>query len=186
MKHLRLTLFVVILNLVTTSYTKVCDPVHTPFDKVLARFDSQLNTAVEGYFISENTFKVIYSYSPSIEIGSEKKVFEYGPFGSRCESYEMGSNVDKTLFGIKNMRLLFLYKDRSKDGKLVTPIFHGEGVSIVNRKTVIFYGYAYNDKAQASQLYRYSTTLNAVRNVVQQKSTTPVKWERKLLTKLDR
>lgn len=142
MKKLLLALFLAILNFVGTSYTKFCDPVRTPFDQILTQFNSQLNTAVEGYFISENTFKVTYSYSPSIEVGSEKKVFEYGPFGSLCESYEMENSVEKNLFGLKNTRLLILYKNRSKDGKLVTPIFHGTGASIVNHKTVTFLHYA--------------------------------------------
>jgi hypothetical protein len=182
MKNLFLIFFIVILNFVGTSYTKFCDPVHTPFDQILTRFDPQLNTAVEGYFISENTFKVTYSYSPSIQIGSEQKVFEYGPFGNRCERYEIGINADKTFIGSKNIRLLFLYKDRSKDERLVTPVFHGEGVSIVNHKTVTFYQRIYNEKAQILQYYRFSTALASVRNVLQQKdTTTSVKWKKELL-----
>lgn len=182
MKHLLLILFLVTLSLIGTSYTKFCSPVQTPFDKLLMRFDPQLNTAVEGYFVSDNTFKVTYSYDPAIEIGSEKKVFEYGPFGSRCEMYEMGSSVNANLIGVKNIRLLFLYKDRSKNGKLVTPIFHGEGVSVLNHKTVTFDHYISIDKAPFTQKYRLSTALTSVRNVLQQKKLkTPLKWESKLI-----
>lgn len=182
MKHLLLTLFIVILNFAGKSNTIFCDPVRIPFNEILSKFDPQFKTAVEGYFISENTFKVTYSYSPSIEIGSEQKVFEYGPFGNLCESFEIENNVEKNLFGVKNTRLLVLYKNRSKDGKLVTPIFHGMGASIVKQKTVTFLQYTYNEKIHDSQYYRFSTTLASVRNVLQQKvPATSVKWKSELL-----
>lgn len=182
MKHLSLTLFLVTLSLIGTSYTKFCSPVHTLFDKLLTRFDPQFNTAVEGYFVSDNIFKVTYSYDPTIEIGSEKKVFEYGPFGSSCEMYEMGSSVNANLIGAKNIRLLFLYKDRSKNGKLVTPIFHGEGVSVLNHKIITFDHYISLDKAPYTQKYRLSAALVSVRNVIQQKnSKIPLKWKSKLI-----
>lgn len=182
MKPIPLILFIVVVNFFGTGYTKFCDPVRTPFNEILNRFDPQFNTAVEGYFISENIFKVTYSYSPSIEAGSEQQVFEYGPFGNRCESFEMANSVNKDLIGAKNSRLLLLYKDRSRNGKLVTPIFHGIGAAIANRKTVMFYNYVYNDKTGNSQYYTFSTALASVRNLLHQKvPATSVKWNSKLL-----
>lgn len=163
MKNLIHRFFLAIFLFIGTISTKACDPARTPFNELLDQFNPKLNSAVEGYFISSNTFKVTYSYDPSITVGSERKVFEYGPLGSRCEMYEMESSADKTLIAPKNNRLLFLYKDRSKNGKLVTPIFHGYGVSISATKTVNFQELIYTDKAPYSQEYLYSATLNTIK-----------------------
>lgn len=65
----------------------------------------------------------------------------------QCEMYEMESGIDPRFIGAKNSRILFLNKDRSKNGKLVTPIFHGEGVSISGSKTVMFNHYVSSDKS---------------------------------------
>ena len=179
-----LIIFATIFISAGTISTKACDPARTPFNELLDQFNPKLNSAVEGYFISANTFKVTYSYDSSIKVGSERKVLEYGPFGSRCEMYEMESSADKTLIGVKNNRLLFLYKDRSKNDKLVTPIFHGYGVSISATKTVSFQELIYIDKAPYWQEYLYSATLNTIRNRLTQKgATTPIKWSRKLIKK---
>ena len=184
MKNFLLIFFATIFISAGTNSIKFCDPVRTPFNELLEEFNPKLNSAVEGYFISANTFKVTYSYDPTIKVGSERKVFEYGPFGSRCEMYEMESSADKTLIGPKNTRLLYLYKDRSKNGKLVTPIFHGYGVSISATKTVSFQELIYSDKAPYSQEYLYSATLNTIRNRLTQKgATTPIKWSRKPIKK---
>ena len=150
------------------------------FNEILDQFNPKSNSAVEGYFISNNTFKVTSSYDSAIKVGSENKVFEYGPFGSSCEMYEMGTSADKTLIGAKVNRLLILNKSRSKNGKLVTEIFHGEGVSISNLKTVTFDHYISIEKAPYSQLKRFTASLGAVRNRLLQKIAT-VKWESKLI-----
>ncbi|GAA5095158.1 hypothetical protein GCM10023210_27540 [Chryseobacterium ginsengisoli] len=183
MKSLTIILSIVIISLICTIYAKFCDPEITPFNELIAKFNPQLNSAVEGYFISENTFKVTYSLDPKIEIGSENKVFEYGPFGSRCESYELGSNVDKSFFGAKNIRLLYLYKDRSKNGKLVTPIFYGEGVPIVKNKTVEYYYKKVSiNKAPYVAERRFYTPLDAIRKWLKQPDNTkPLIWKSKIV-----
>lgn len=182
MKQLLTTLLGIFLILIGTDSAKACSPVHTPFNQLLDHFDPTLNTAVEGYFISPNTFKVTKSYNPTIKVGSENKVFEYGPFGSRCEMYEMESGIDPKFIGEKNSRILFLNKDRSKNGKLVTPIFHGEGVSINNSKTVTFDHYVSSNKTPYSQEYRFSATLDDVRKrFLQQKTTVPLKWNKNIV-----
>jgi len=183
MKYLLSTLCVIIFFLMGADSAKACDPVHAPFNELLDDFNPSLNTAVEGYFISSNTFKVTYSYDPAIKIGSEKKVFEYGPFGSQCEVHEMESSVDAGLIVSKSGRLLFLYKDRSKGEKLVTPIFHGNGVSI-SSSAVTFDHHVPIDKAPYSREYRFSTTLEAVRKrFTQNDRATPMKWDTKLIEK---
>ncbi|UFH31359.1 hypothetical protein LNP04_15505 [Chryseobacterium sp. C-71] len=182
MKKLLPVLLGIIFILMGTDSAKACSPVHTPFNQLLDNFDPTLNTAVEGYFISPNTFKVTKSYNPAIKVGSENKVFEYGPFGSQCEMYEMESGIDPRFIGAKNSRILFSNKDRSKNGKLVTPIFHGEGVAINGSKTVTFNHYVSSDKAPYSQEYRFSATLNEVRKrFIQQKTTTHLKWNKSVI-----
>ena len=182
MKQLLPLLLGIIFILTGTNSAKACSPVRTPFNQLLDNFDPTLNTAVEGYFISPNTFKVTKSYHPAIKIGSENKVFEYGPFGSQCEIYEMESRIDPKLTGAKNSRIFFLNKDRSKNGKLVAPIFHGEGVSINDSKTVTFNHYVSSDKAPYSQEYRFSATLDEVRKrFLQQKTTVPLKWNKNVV-----
>lgn len=182
MKKLLPVLLGIIFILMGTDSAKACSPVHTPFNQLLDNFDPTLNTAVEGYFISPNTFKVTKSYNPAIKVGSENKVFEYGPFGIQCEMYEMESRIDPKLTGAKNTRILFLYKNRSKKGKLVTPIFHGEGVAVHSSKTVTFYHYVSSDKEHYFQEYRFSATLDEVRKrFLQQKTTVPLKWNKNVV-----
>lgn len=184
MKNFILLFFAIIFISAGTHSAKFCDPARTPFKELLDQYNPKYNSAVEGYFISANTFKVTYSYNPSIKVGSERKVFEYGPFGSLCEMYEMESSADETLIGPKNNRLLYLYKDRSKNGKLVTPIFHGYGVTISATKTVTFQERVYRDKAPYSQDYLFSTTLASVRNrLTKGIAETPIKWDQKLIKK---
>lgn len=181
MKNFFFLLLSTLLIVAGTISTKACDPARTPFNEVLDQYNPKLNSAVEGYFISANTFKVTYSYDPSIKVGSERRVLEYGPFGSRCEMYEMESSADKTLIGPKNNRLLLLNKDRSKNGKLVTPIFHGYGVSITVSKSIIFQEAIYSNQSSNWQEYIFSATLETVRNRLLQKNVTPLKWTKKLI-----
>lgn len=179
MKQLLSTLLGILILLGTNS-AKACSPEDTPFDRLLDHFDPTINTAVEGYFITPNTFKVTKSYDRAIKVRSENKVFEYGPFGSRCESYEMESSVDPIFTGAKIRRILILYKDRSKNGKLVTPIFHGGGVSVIKSKTVTFDRFVSSDKAPYYQEYRFSITLDAVRKRILQNTTAPLQWNKKV------
>lgn len=108
---------------------RACDPAQVPFSELLNHYHPTLNSAVEGYFISPKTFKVTKSYYPEIKVGSENKVFEYGPFGNSCELYEVESGTDIKFTGAKKSRILFLVRGRSKNGKLVTPIYQGQGVN---------------------------------------------------------
>lgn len=182
MKKFLLLVFSTIFISAATNSTKFCDPARTPFNEVLDQYNPKFNSAVEGYFISANTFRVTYSYDPSIQIGSERKVLEYGPFGSRCEMYELESTADKTLIGPKNNRLLILYKNRSKDGKLVTPIFHGYGVSISVSKSVIFQEAIYSDQSSNWQEYIFSATLESIKNrLLQKNGNASVKWTKNLI-----
>jgi len=171
---------IVTVYLIATSTTKFCSPVQIPFNELLDKFNPEYNSAVEGYFVSDNTFKVTYSYDSAIKTEKIYNVFEYGPFGSLCEMYEMGSSADSKIQGVKNPRLLILNKSRSNAGKLVTPIFYGEGVSTVG-KTVTFNRYV-TDKASNSKLHRFSAPLSSVRNHLQQKNTAAnIKWKTEVI-----
>lgn len=180
MKKLIPIVLIATVHLIATSATKFCSPIQTPFNELLDKFNPEYHSAVEGYFVSENTFKVTYSYDSAIKTEKTYNVFEYGPFGSSCEMYEMGSRADSKIQGVKNSRLLILNKSRSKDGKLVTPIFYGEGVSAAGKK-VTFDRYV-ADKTSNSKLLRFSTPLSAVRNCLQQKNTAVnIKWKTEVL-----
>lgn len=120
-----------------------CSPVLTPFKEWLDSYNKNKYVIVEGYFlpaIGKNYYatklKVMRSSDPSIKIGKEYEVFEYGPFGSMCEMYEMKANIKPELVGQKKPRLLIVYKDRSINNKLVTPIFWEAGVNVSNNKVV--------------------------------------------------
>jgi hypothetical protein len=65
----------------------------------LNHFDPRLHSAVEGYFISQKTFKVTKSYHPALKVGSKNKVFEYGPFGRKYEVYEIESGINQKFIG---------------------------------------------------------------------------------------
>lgn len=179
MKKLLPIVLIATVYLIATSATKFCSPVQIPFNELLDKFNTDYNSAVEGYFVSENTFKVTYSYDSAIKTEKIYNVFEYGPFGSSCEMYEIGSSAEPKIQGIKNSRLLILNKSRSKNGKLVTPIFHGEGVSTVG-KTITFNRYV-TDKNSNSKLHRFSAPLSSVRNRLQQKIVSSVKWKAEVL-----
>ena len=47
---------------------KACDSAHIPFSELLNHFDPRLHSAVEGYFISQKTFKVTKSYHLAIKV----------------------------------------------------------------------------------------------------------------------
>ncbi|MDO6759690.1 hypothetical protein Q4566_05710 [Tamlana sp. 2_MG-2023] len=122
------------------SESKACDPVYTTFNEWLNQYNKNDYIIVEGYFKSEtethysSKFKVTRSSDPSIKSNQEYEVFEYGPFGSMCEMLEMESSIKSKLTGQENPRLLILYKGRSINGKLVTPIFWDAGVDASNNK----------------------------------------------------
>ena len=99
MKQIALSVGILFI-LAGSHLAKACDPAHTPFSEFLDHFDLRLHSVVESYFISK-TFKVTKSYHPAIKVGSENKVFEYGPFGSTCEVYEIESGIDKKFIGVE-------------------------------------------------------------------------------------
>ncbi|WP_300673171.1 hypothetical protein [Soonwooa sp.] len=123
----------------STIMTFACRPVRTPYKDLLENYNAKMNIIVEGYY-QENTqktgvvFYVTKSSDPTIKTKKEYKVFEYGPFGSRCEMYEMEAHVDSKIIGKDKPRLLILYKDRSNTEKLVTPIFWDAGADASNNK----------------------------------------------------
>lgn len=127
-----------------------CSPVRTPYKDLLENYNSKMNIIVEGYY-QQNTqktdvvFYVTKSSDPTIKTKKEYKVFEYGPFGSRCEMYEMEADIDSKNMGKDKPRLLFLYKNRSNNEKLVTPIFWEAGADVSNNKIkTIEYDYSNN------------------------------------------
>lgn len=142
-----------------------CSPVLTPFNELLNTYNPKQYIIVEGYFIPTSgshytsKLRVTRSSNKSIKTGKEYDVFEYGPFGSECEMYEMKSNISPELTGNRNSRLLILYKDKSVDGKLVTPIFWEEGVSASNN-TILTKKYDYKSKKHV--FYQCASNLDEI------------------------
>ena len=158
-----------------------CSPVHTPFAELLNDYNMGGYIIVEGYFQqptkSNDTskLKVTRTSDASINIGEVYDVFEYGPFGSMCEMYEMSANVSLELIGKENPRLLILYKTRSKDGKLVTPIFWQSGVNASKNKIVT---QEYDNASSELLSYTSTTSLKEIWKQISTKTELQVEWEK--------
>ena len=143
---------------------KACSPSKPTLASMIESYNAGAFLLVQGYFeppkegIFSSNFVVTRSSDPSIKVGESYNVYEYGPFGSMCEMYEMESSVDRDKTGKNKPRLLFVYKDRSKKGKLVTPIFWDEGLSIKGEK--IEYEDKDYDEKQKYVTYQYSASLS--------------------------
>lgn len=98
MKQIALS-FGILLIIAESHLAKACDAAHNPFSELLNHFDPRLHSAVEGYFISQKTFKVTKSYHPAIKIGSENKVLEYGPYRSTCEVCKVENGINQKFIG---------------------------------------------------------------------------------------
>lgn len=159
-----------------------CSPIHTPFKELIEDYNMGGYIIVEGYFqlSSESHYssklKVTRTSDSSIKIGEEYEVFEYGPFGSACEMYEMNANVDPELTGEKNPRLLILYKTRSKNGKLVTPIFWQEGVNASKNKLVM---QEYDNTSRELYSYEATTSLKEIWKQIIAKNTLALEWKKR-------
>ncbi len=110
-------IFLLLVVLVVPA-SKACSPARRPFIELLNFYNPKYHIIVEGFFQAPakekyytSQFKVTRSSHSSIKVGKTYNVFEYGPFGSMCEMYEMEANVDPELVGEKNHRLLILYKN---------------------------------------------------------------------------
>ena len=152
---------------------KACSVQATPFRTLIEDFNPDIHIAVEGYYSSKTEFRVTRSSSDSIKTECDYSVFEYGPFGNRCKMYESSSRVDTNMMGEQNARLLIVYKDRSKNGKLVTPIFWGKGVDISNNKTIkVINNWIYKTS-------RYETiSLKMIRKRLFENGRTPLVWKK--------
>lgn len=79
----------------------LCSPIKTSEKQLHDRFDFDKYIAVEGYYTSGTEFTVIRSTDVSVEVGNKYTVYEYGPFGSGCEMYEMATRIDEKKLGNK-------------------------------------------------------------------------------------
>lgn len=135
-------IIVLLLQFGIVEKSKACSPGLVPFKKLLDNFNKTSYIIVEGYFKPSegnyfaSKFEVTNSSDSEIILGNEYEVYEYGPFGDLCEMYEMKATIDPTLVGKNNLRLLIIYKERSSEGKLVTPIFWEAGADASNNKLV--------------------------------------------------
>jgi hypothetical protein len=91
---------------------------------------------LKGYFITNDgsrlaKFKAQTSNSGMYEQNESYPVYSYGPFGSACQKYEMGSSpISDERSGARNIRYLIASKDRSDGTTIVTPIFHNYGLMV--------------------------------------------------------
>jgi len=180
---MKITAYILILFSLfgTTPKDNVCSPVHTPFQELLNNYNQDRYMIVEGHFVPPTEghyatkLKVTRSSHSSIKTDKEYSVSEYGPFGSSCEMYEMQANVDPKLIGKKNTRLLIVYKNRSIDGKLVTPIFWEAGVNASDNK-IVTKKYDYN--SDQLQSYQCSTTLDKIWEKIFSGNSTILEWKK--------
>ncbi len=165
--------------------SKAYSPAQRPFSELLNNYNQNDYVIIEGYFLPSteghytSKLKVIRSSDSSIKIGQEYEVFEYGPFGSMCEMYEMKSNIEPEFAGEKNSRLLIVYKDRSINGKLVTPIFWQAGVNASDNK-VVTKKYDYNSRQYIS--YECSTPLDEIWKQILAGSRITLEWKKQTNT----
>lgn len=142
MKHL---LFITsfIFCLLISNKASACSPIKPDIADLIAEYNNGNLSLVEGYFVPSktgiftSTFVVTRSSDANIKPEQAYYTLEYGPFGSQCEDYEMEVGLDNKEAQKNKLRVLFVYKDRSKNGKLVTPIFWGSGIKIVEHKLII-------------------------------------------------
>ena len=153
---------------------KACSPVHTPFRELLNNYNSKLYMAVEGYYSSATKFMVTSSTHSLIKVEQEYDVFEFGPFGNNCESYELPSNKPD-LVGERKQRLLIVYKDRSVNGKLVTPIFWKGGVDVSKNKIV---SEEYKSDYGSTKYFSYEclTPFNEIWQLLLEENTKNLVW----------
>jgi hypothetical protein len=147
-----------------------CSPIKTSEKQLLDRFDHNKYIAVEGYYISEAEFIIIRSTDPSLKIKNKYKVYEFGPFGSGCEMYEMESNIQPKSIGKLKLRLLIAYKNRSTNEKIVTPIFWDEGLELYNNRTII----------SQEQDGIYITSLQKIRKWLFNDKKVSINWKKKV------
>jgi len=167
----------------TTFEIEACSPRPASFKELLNRYNPDDYMVIEGYFqpATESRFigylpaklMVTRSSHSSIKVGQEYEVFEYGPFGSMCERFEMRANVAPNLVGKKNLRLLIVFKARSINGKLVTPIFWQKGVNASNNK-IVSRRPDYLDRV----FYIDKCSTSAIRKRLFEGNTKTLKWKR--------
>lgn len=164
-----------------TNANTYCSPIKTPFKDLLEDYNTGGYIIVEGYFQKDpenhytSTFNVTRSSDTSIKINQAYDVFEYGPFGSECEMYEMEANLDPEQTGKKNPRLLVLYKTMSENGKLVTPIFWEAGVNTSKNKIVIK---EYEEYSREYNLYESTSSLEEIWEQILSKNALALEWKK--------
>ena len=173
-RMLSVTLLLILYAFCMNSTAKACSPIKRTFKELTEFYTSGEYIAVEGYFISKTMFRVTRSSSDSIEIGHDYSVSEYGPFGSFCQMFEMSTYVDADMFGEENARLLIAYKDRSKNAKIVTPIFWEEGVDISDSENILIRRYK---NLPEDVVHKTSVSLEMVRKRLFENDTIPLVWE---------
>ncbi|MEZ4859014.1 MAG: hypothetical protein R2781_09410 [Flavobacteriaceae bacterium] len=181
MKKIAWALFLLFI-LGTSFKSNVCSPVLTPFKEWLSNYNEREYSIVEGYFLatkgSQKTseFKVVKTSNTEIKIGAIYRVFEYGPFGDNCELFELGASIDTAMAGPHRPRLLFLYKKRSVQGKLVTPIFWDAGIQALHNKLVTK---EYNHKSQKYDYYECTSHLEDIWKQILTTGSLHLLWKEK-------
>lgn len=181
-----LTLFFSLLG--TNIKIAACSPRNLTIEELIGEYNRGYLSVVEGYFVPNgkgiftSKFVVTGTSDSFIKIGQEYQVYEYGPFGSQCEMYEMENSIDNKEAGKNKPRLLFIYKNRSKNNKLVTPIFWGKGAKI-NSSTLSVVQSKYDNQKKNYIPYQYSTSLNEFWKQVALRKPLNIRWDEKRMEK---
>lgn len=181
MKNIMKAVAIFALLFTGLSFTKICDPARTPFQEIIREFNHKENIAVEGYFVDEYKFLVTRSSDTQIQKGKTFDVFEYGPFGSRCEDYAMQASAPTEIHGKNKLRLLILLKNLSKNGKLMTDIFHGTGIEMKNNSQISYRNHEYDQQLGSHLEYEYSASSETIRKKLFNDDRAKITWTKKLV-----
>ncbi len=175
------TLFVLTVIASGFGFSALCDPAIKPFRQILEEFETSNNIAVEGCYISANKFFVTKSSDKKITAGKAYDIFEYGPFGSRCEEYEMEASVEEELFSRAHLLLLILDKKKTTRKKLVTEIMQSKGSEIDPNRMITFN----EEMNHASGDYetRLSAPVNEVWKQLRNGNAAQINWKRTAVSK---
>lgn len=181
MKKIVMILSVMLFFFGTAFETKACSPVHKPFKKLIEQYNTDYYIAVEGYFmpstVSEYATKIMITRSSdsSIKVGQGYEIFEYGPFGTNCEIREIKAHIDSALIGEMNTRILIAYKNRSINGKLVTPAFWKAGID-ASKDKIESQEFDHNSR----QYISHQCLSSKIRKRLFEGNTEPLEWNKAL------
>ncbi|MBQ4819286.1 hypothetical protein [Aquimarina sp. MMG016] len=162
-----LTIYILVLF---SSYVINADYYCSPRRMPLSKIKISNYNLIKGYFIPHDRSNVhlakffVLSSSDSLYCDNQAyPVYQYGPFGSKCEKYEMGqSPLPDINCGSDKTRYLIVYKNRGDGERIVTPIFYGKGLEIDINGDMIRDYYEYTSLCEFENYFIHNTRNDSV------------------------